>query len=61
MQRNERGHNFENIVYLHALTRSRFVLNPLVKNGLSHRYHLGESIFIFRGIRSNFSFLFHFR
>ena len=25
-------------------------------NGLSH----GESIFIFRGIRSNFSFLFHF-
>ena len=29
-------------------------------NGLSHPYHLDESIFIFRGIRSNFSFLFHF-
>ena len=37
-------------------------LNPLVTNGLSHRYHLDESIFIFRGIRSIvfFSFLFHF-
>ena len=29
-------------------------------NGLSHPYHLDESIFIFRGIRSKFSFLFHF-
>ena len=28
-------------------------------NGLSHPY-LDESIFILRGIRSNFSFLFHF-
>ena len=61
MQRNRRGHNFENIVYLHALTRTRFVLNPLVTNGLSHRYDLDVSIFIFRGIRSNFSFSFHFR
>ena len=29
-------------------------------NGLSHPYHLGDSTFIFRGIRSDFSFLFHF-
>ena len=29
-------------------------------NGLSHLYHLDESTFIVRGIRSNFSFLFHF-
>ena len=29
-------------------------------NGLSHPYHLDESTFIFRGIRSDFSFLFHF-
>ena len=36
------------------------VFNPLVTNGLSHPYQLDESIFIFRGIRSNFSFLFHF-
>ena len=33
-----------------------FRLNPLVTNGLSHPYHLDEFIFIFRGIRSNFSF-----
>ena len=35
-------------------------INPLVTNGLSHHYHLDESVFIFRGIGSNFSFLFHF-
>ena len=34
-------------------------LNPLVTNGISHPYHLDESIFIFKGIRSNISFLFH--
>ena len=34
--------------------------NPLVTNGLSHPYHFDESTFIFRGIGSNFSFLFHF-
>ena len=34
--------------------------NPLEANGLSHPYHLDESIFIFRGLRGNFSFLFHF-
>ena len=32
--------------------------NPLVTNGRSHPYHLDESMFISRGIRSNFSFLF---
>ena len=37
-----------------------WVLNPLVTNGLSHHYHLDKSILIFRGIGSNFSFLFHF-
>ena len=36
------------------------MFNLLGTNGLSHPYHLDESIFIFRGIRSNFSFLFHF-
>ena len=24
--------------------------NPYMANGLSHHYHLGESIFIFRGV-----------
>ena len=28
--------------------------------GLSHRYHLDESTFVFWGIRGDFSFLFHF-
>ena len=36
------------------------IVNPYVTNGLSHPYHLDESTFIFRNIRSNFSFLFHF-
>ena len=36
------------------------IINPLVTNGFSHPYHLDESIVIFRGVRSNFSFLFHF-
>ena len=35
-------------------------INPLLTNGLSHPYHLDESTFNFRGIRSDFSFLFHF-
>ena len=29
-------------------------LNPHLTNGFSHYYHLGESTFMFRGIRSNF-------
>ena len=29
-------------------------------NGHSYCYHLDEPVFIFRGIRSNVSFLFHF-
>ena len=36
------------------------LINPLVTNGLFRPYHLTESIFIFRDIRSNFSFLIHF-
>ena len=35
-------------------------INPIVTNGISHPYHLDESTFIHRGIRSDFSFLFHF-
>ena len=31
-------------------------INPYVTNGLSHPYHLDESTFFFRGIRSNFLF-----
>ena len=32
------------------------LMNPLVMNGLPNPYHLGESTFIFRGVRSNLSF-----
>ena len=33
---------------------------PLVTNGLSHPYQMYESTFIFRVVKRNFSFLFHF-
>ena len=36
------------------------VFNPHVTNGISHCYHLVESIFILGSIGSNFPFLFHF-
>ena len=34
--------------------------NPYLTNGFSHHYHLDESIFIFRGVTSDFYFLSHF-
>ena len=46
-------------LYAEMTLRNAFI-NPLVTNGLSHPYHLDESIFILRGIRVDFSFLFHF-
>ena len=36
------------------------MLNPLVTNGFTHRYHLDESTFNFRRISSDFSLLIHF-
>ena len=35
-------------------------INPFVTNGLSHPYQFGESTFVYRSIRTDFSFLFHF-
>ena len=35
-------------------TCRKFNINPLMTNGFTHRYHLGESTFIFRGIRGDF-------
>ena len=35
-------------------------INPYVTNGHFHPSFLDESTFVFRGSRSNFSFLFHF-
>ena len=56
--------NFEQPAPCRQWARSRippkFAIYPLVTNELSHPYHLDEFFFIFRDIRSNFSFLFHF-
>ena len=35
-------------------------INPYLTNGLSHHYQLGDSTFIFRGVRSDFYFSFSF-
>ena len=35
-------------------------INPYLTNGFSHRYHLGEFTFVFRGLRCDFKFLSHF-
>ena len=39
---------------VHSSNYDNFVFNPYLTNGISHHYHLGESTFIFRGIRSDF-------
>ena len=31
-----------------------YFFNPYLTNGFSHHYHLGESTFIFRGVKSDF-------
>ena len=49
--------------YRHAIEALEFILNANlthVTNGLAHHYHLGGSTFISKGIRSDFTFLFHF-
>ena len=33
-------------------------LNPYLTNGLSHHYQLGESTFIFRGVKCDFYLIF---
>ena len=35
-------------------------INPCLTNGFSHHYHLGKSTFVFRGVRSDLEYLFHF-
>ena len=42
------------------ILHERLCINPLVTNGFSHSYHLDEFTSIFRGIRGNFQFSFHF-
>ena len=37
-----------------------FILNPIMPNGISHRYQLEQSISVIRDVRWYFSFLFKF-
>ena len=36
------------------------LFNPYLTNGFSHYYQLGESTFVFRGVRRDFKILFNF-
>ena len=45
------------LIPLHIIYLIIFI-NPFLTNGLSHLYHLGESTFIFRGVRNDFLFIF---
>ena len=36
------------------------IFNPYLTNGFTHHYQLGESTYIFRGVRGDFYFLSHF-
>ena len=42
--------------YRGGLIRVLIVINPYLTNGFSHHYHLGESILIFRDVRSDLYF-----
>ena len=49
------------MINLEANKQSKaIVFNPYLTNEYSHYYLLGQSTFIFRGIRSDFEFSFHF-
>ena len=37
-----------------------YTFNPYLTNGFSHRIQLGETTFIFRGVRSDFYFISQF-
>ena len=41
-------------IELAGITYRPVSINPYLTNGFSHRHHLGESTFMFRGIRSDF-------
>ena len=43
-----------------SIYRIHVLTHPYLTNGFSSRYHLGESTFSFRGVRSDFYFLSHF-
>ena len=47
-------------VFARVAPKQKVCINPYLMNGFSHHYQLGESTFIFRGVRSIFLFLSHF-
>ena len=60
-------HDIESDYYVLSLTCMKCkltipfpVFNPYKENGFSHHYHLGESTFISRGVRSDLKILFNF-
>ena len=48
----------ESIIVKEKFLELKLSLNPFVANEFVHRYHLGESTLILRGIRSDFKLLF---
>ena len=47
-------------IFLDGGKKLKHHFNPYLTNGISHHYQLGESTFIFRGVRGDFQFLFNF-
>ena len=54
------GLTYDPAYFTSADDRCRYEFNPLLMNGFSHHYPLAESAFIFRGVRSDFYFLYDF-
>ena len=55
-----RTYLYDALPFLLTCVNGSSLLNPLIRNGHSHPYQLGESTFIYRGIRTKIAFLFHF-
>ena len=41
-------------VFARVAPKQKVCINPYLTNGFSHHYQLGESTFIFRGVKSDF-------
>ena len=51
---NSRTASLHNKIILRETPALSDLLNPHLTNRVSHHYHLGQSTFIFRGVRSDF-------
>ena len=52
--------DLHDIIFVAPITQLHTVLNQIKPNGISHLYHLEQTISAFRVVRWNFSFLFKF-